>query len=74
MRITVTEIEQDIAEFQARIALAREKLAELPIGHLPYLAHKKREKQTRDLLAEIEHVQRLIEYAEQGKKMEISNS
>jgi len=56
----------DIAEFQNRIQAAHEKLAELPAGYLPFKKHKKREKQRKDLQAEIEHVQTMMEYAKEA--------
>ena len=61
--ITITDIEKDIQGYQARISATQSKLAGLPTGHLPYTEHKKREKQRRDLQAEIKHVQKLIGYA-----------
>ena len=63
LQLTNADIREDIREFKQRIQTAREKLAELPEGYLPYTEHKKREKQRRDLQAEIEHVQKLIRYA-----------
>jgi len=68
MQIILTNemILEDIAEFQSRIQVVRRKLAKLPAGHLPYPEHKKREKQRKDLQAEIEHVQKMIGYAREA--------
>ena len=72
MNLTVEQIEKDIAGFEQRIQIAREKLGELPAGYLPYPEHKKRKKQRRDLQAEIEHVQKMIGYAKEAL-MEVPN-
>ena len=66
IELTTEDILKDIEGYRDRIAAAREKLAALPAGHLPYPQHKKREKQRRELQAEIEHVQKLIEYANEA--------
>jgi hypothetical protein len=64
--LTDEDILQDIENFKKRIQDARGKLDMLPTGHLPYPEHKKREKQRRDLLAEIKHVQKMRGYAEEA--------
>lgn len=64
--LTDADIRKDIRGFEQRIQAARDKLAELPVGYLPYQKNKKREKQRRDLQAEIEHVQNLIGYAREA--------
>jgi predicted nucleic acid-binding Zn-ribbon protein len=66
IELTAKDIQRDIEGFQNRIQAAREKLAELSAGYLPYQKHKKREKQRRDLQAEIEHVQKLRGYAREA--------
>ena len=66
MNLTISDIEKDIAGFQNRIAKAKTELGELPKGYLPFKQHKYREKQQRDLQAEIEHVNTLIGYAREG--------
>ena len=66
MSLSISDIDADIQEFEARISSARDKLDMLPTGHLPYPDHKKREKQRRDLLAEIKHVQKMRGYAEEA--------
>ncbi len=60
------EIKEDIQNYEKRISTAREKLAMLPGGHLPFPEHKKREKQRRELEGEIEHVRNLIKIAREG--------
>ena len=64
--LTDEDIREDIRGFEQRIQTAQEKLAELPAGHLPYQKYKKREKQRRDLQAEIEHVQKMMRYAREA--------
>ncbi len=66
MNITIEDIQRDIAEFRARIQTAQAELAALPEGYLPLKQHKRREKQRRDLQAEIEHVNILVGYAKEG--------
>ena len=66
MDITVADIEQDIKNFKDRISATKNKLEMLPVGFLPYPQHKKREKQRRDLKAEINHVQGLIAIAQEA--------
>ena len=66
MSLSIADIEEDISEFQSRIANARKKLAALPTGRLPYKKHKARERQQRQCKTEIEHCLQLIKYAEQG--------
>ena len=61
--LTDDEIKNDIQSFQDMIFRAKEKLADLPGGHLPYSEHRKRELQRRQLEDEIKHVQKLIEIA-----------
>lgn len=61
--LTDREIREDIHNFEKRISATREKLAMLPGGHLPFPEHKKREKQRRELQADIQHVHKLIGYA-----------
>jgi len=76
MSITISDIEQDIAGYRARIQKAQSQLDGLPCGYLPYQLHKKREKIRKDCEGEVEHVKRLIRYAEQGikiRKGEIEN-
>ena len=65
MQIELTNemILDDIAGFEQRIETAREKLAELPAGRLPFKEYKIRKRRRRDLESEIEHVKSLIGYA-----------
>ncbi len=64
MILTVADIQNDIAEYQARISVAKSKLDMLPAGYLSYAQYKKREKQRREFEGEIEHVKNLIKYAQ----------
>ena len=64
--LTDEDIQEDIRGFERRIQEARDKFSELPTGHLAYPQHKKREKQRRDLQAEIKHVQGLILIAKEA--------
>jgi len=64
--LTVHDIEQEIRKFQERISKAKTKLSGLPVGYLPYLEYKKREKQRRDLQADIKHLQQLMSYANES--------
>jgi len=66
MNLTVEQIEKDIVGFQSRIAKAKNELAGLPEGYLQFKQHKRREKQRRDLQAEVTHVNILIGYAQEG--------
>ena len=66
MKITQKIIQSDIVSFRRRIADAKAKMAALPDGHLPYPEHKKREKKKVDLIAEVAHVERLIQVAQEG--------
>ena len=66
MSISISDIQNDISEYQDRISKAQVDLANLPAGYLPYQEHKKREKVRRDLQAEVKHVQGLIGYAHEG--------
>jgi hypothetical protein len=61
--LTEQDIERDIAGFKDRVLLTRNKLVNLPSGFLTYHEHKLREKQRRDLLADIQHIQKMIEIA-----------
>jgi len=74
--ITLTNdlILDDIAGFEQRIQIAREKLAVLPEGYLPYTEHKKREKQHRELQADISHIENLIKYAHEGIELHEQDS
>ena len=67
MNLTIKDIKRDIAGFEERIAKAQTELAVLPEGYLPFKQHKHREKQRRNLQAEIEYVKILIKYAKEGK-------
>ena len=60
IELTTENILKDIEGYQSRISTARERLESLPAGRLAYPGHKKREKQRRDLQADITHVQGLI--------------
>lgn len=66
MEITTEDILKDIEGFQSRVSIAREKLAMLPTGFLPYPEHKRREKQKRKLQAEVVHVGKLISIAREN--------
>ena len=59
-------IKEDIDRFRIRIAEARQKLSELPVGLLRYPEHRRRELKRAVYQGEIEHVQRLIQYAMEG--------
>ena len=63
LELTPEMIRVDIAGYRDRIEAARRRLAKLPEGQVPYPEHKKREEARRILLAEIEHVKRLIQIA-----------
>jgi len=64
IELTNKIILDDIAEFQKRIHKAKIRLNDLPPGHLPYQAHKKRERARRILEGDLKHVQNLIHIAE----------
>jgi hypothetical protein len=64
--ITDAELKKDLEGFYERLQIARNKLANLPAGHLPYQEHKKREQARRILEDEINHVKRLIGIAEEA--------
>jgi hypothetical protein len=66
MNLTIEDIQRNIAGFQERISKAQTELTALPKGYLPFKQHKRREKQRRDLQAEIKHVNILIGYAKEG--------
>jgi len=66
MNLTIKDIRADIAGFQARIQTARQQIAGLPTGRLPYQEHKKREKIRRDCEATISHYKQLCVYAREG--------
>ena len=74
MNLTVSDIEQDIIEFEQRIEAARQQLAGLPEGHLSYPVHKKREKQRRDLQAEVRHYKQLVSYALEGVEIRLKEA
>ena len=61
--LTDQEILEDIEDFKDRISDARQKLADLPEGYLPYSEHRKREKKRQDLQDDIEHIEKLISIA-----------
>ena len=67
--MSISGIQKDIERFEARIQTAREKIAGLPSGRLPFKKHRKREKVRRDCKAEIKHVKGLITYAREGIKL-----
>jgi len=69
MDLSILDIKDYISEYQERIQTARKKLTNLPAGHLPYQEHKKREKQRRELQADIKRRQRLISYASEGVEL-----
>jgi len=66
LQLTNNDIREDIRGFEQRIQIAREKLAVLPEGYLPYLEHKKREKVRRACEDEVKHCQQLMVYAYKG--------
>ena len=66
MGLTISDIKKDIEGFEARIETARQQIAGLPNGRLPFKEHKKREKIQRDCEAEVKHCQQLIVYAREG--------
>jgi len=66
MDLSISDIKDDISEYQERIQTTRQKLIGLPEGYLPYPEHKKREKQRRELQADIKHLQQLMGYANEG--------
>ena len=74
MGLTVNEIQEDVAEFQDRIALAKSRLSELPEGYLPLKQHKAREKQRREYESEIQHCRQLIVYANEGIQLRLKES
>ena len=61
--LTDQEIKEDIEEFQFRISIARQKIIDLPAGHIPVADHKKREKIRRDLQDDIRHIEKMISIA-----------
>jgi hypothetical protein len=70
LNLTDQEILDDIAGFKDRILAAQAKLEDLPAGKLPYKEHQKREKARKVYEADIDHVQRLIEIAEEALSLE----
>ena len=66
MDLSISDIKADIAGFKDRIQTARAELSSLPEGFLEFKKHKAREKQRRDLHAEVKHVNILIGYAMEG--------
>lgn len=60
------DILNDIAGYEERISEAKNKLSLITTGYLPYLAHKKRELQRKELEIEVSHVKQLIGYAEEA--------
>jgi hypothetical protein len=64
--ITQEIILRDVGGFERRIIEAREKLAALPTGGLAWVDHKRRETKRKEYLDEIQHVNRLIQYAKEG--------
>ena len=74
MDISVDDIQKDIIEFKQRIEAARQQLAGLPSGHLSYPVHKKREKQRRDLQAEVRYYKQLVSYAREGVEIRLKEA
>ena len=66
MILTRTDIENDIEGFKIRIEQAKAKLATLPESAPTWAGQKKLRQQERELLSEIQHVERLIEYAKEA--------
>jgi hypothetical protein len=64
--LTDDDIREDIRGFERRIQDAKDKLAALPEGYLPYQEHKKREKARRVLEDDVAHVRRIIHIAEES--------
>lgn len=67
MDFTISDIEADIAEFEKRIDVARSKLADLPGRFVSYRGRADRQRQ--QLVNEIEHLKKLIEYAHEGIRL-----
>jgi len=64
--ITNETILKDIEGFNRRIKKAKSVLNELPVETYGWAAQKNLDKKRRDLVAEIEHCERLIAIAESG--------
>ncbi len=57
--LTDQEIKEDIQNYEQRIVAVRKKLESLPAGRLPFPEHKRREKQRRELQADLTHVKKI---------------
>lgn len=71
MELTVEQIQVDIQNFETRIESARSKLTALPESAPTWAGQKKLRQQERELLSEIQHVERLIEYAKEAILFEV---
>jgi len=67
LHLTEQDIQADIAAYQARIQLARDKLATMPATASTYKEIKKLGTQRRALQDSINHVYRLVAYAEAAR-------
>ena len=56
----------DIAGFQTRIHIAREKLDALPATAIDWKEHKKIKAKRRELKGDISHIKKLIGYAKEA--------
>jgi hypothetical protein len=65
--LTQADIEADIDAYQARIQSARDKLATMPVTASSYQDGKKLKTQRRAIQDEINHVFRILAYAEAAR-------
>ena len=64
--LTNDMILDDIAEFQNRIQISREKLAALPATAIDWKEHKKIKAKRNEMESEISHIKILIGYAKEA--------
>ena len=69
INLTTEMIARDIEKFNERIQIAKDQLARLPVGYLEFKKHKRREKQRRDLRADISHIETLKKYARKALRL-----
>ena len=67
LMLTQADIEADIEAYQARIKTAADRLADMPATASTYQEQKKLKTQRRTLQDEINHVYRILAYAEAAR-------
>jgi adenine specific DNA methylase Mod len=67
--LTNSELMDDLEGYYDRLQIAKNKLANLPVGYLPIDENEKREKARRVLNDEIRHVENLIKIATEALKV-----